>query len=225
MPRHSKGKGKGATSATNPKPPAAPKPKRSSRRLSSSTAQSPQSPIRNGKAKQTKKRALEPNTPSATQPKTVRKTAQLPASAQSVGNNDLISSPKATIKDITVYGFSQHNKNAVCSVSLENCLVGDVCKVVQVTVRLTKGVNDALEKGQSPHLFVMQKTRGAIINARDKYNIDLSTGVGREYMISEWPWRFIWATAENELKCQEIVALENKDSVVSGLETRHKLLQ
>ena len=152
MPRHSKGKGKGATSATNPKPPAAPKPKRSSRRLS----QSPQSPIRNGKAKQTKKRALEPNTPSATQPKTVRKTAQLSASAQSVGNNDLISSPKATIKDIKVYGFSQHNKNAVCSVSLANCLVGDVCKVVQVTVRLTKGVNDALEKRQSPHLFIMQ---------------------------------------------------------------------
>ena len=75
---------------------------------------------------------------------------------------------KATIKDIKVYGFSQHNKNAVCSVYLANDLVGDVFKVVQVTVRLTKGVNDAIEKEQSPHLFIMQKTLGAITNARGK---------------------------------------------------------
>ena len=71
----------------------------------------------------------------------------------------------------------------------------------------------------------MQKTREAITNAREKYNIDLSAGVGREYMISEWPWKFIWATAEKEFKCLEMVALENKVSVVSGFETRNKHLQ
>ena len=64
---------------------------------------------------------------------------------------------KASIKDIKVYGFSQHNKNAVCSVYLANCLVGDLFKVVQVTVRLTKGVNDALEQGQSPHIYLYCK--------------------------------------------------------------------
>ena len=124
-----------------------------------------------------------------------------------------------------MYGFSQHNKHALCSVYLANCLVGDVFKVVQITVRLTKGVHDALEKGQSPHLFIMQKTRGATNNAQEKYNIDLSAGMGREYMTSEWPWNFIWATAEKELKCLEMVALEKKDSVVSGFETRNKHLQ
>ena len=60
---------------------------------------------------------------------------------------------KATIKDIKVYGFSQHNKNVVCSVYLANCLVGDIIKVVQITVCITKGVNDAEEKGQSPHFL------------------------------------------------------------------------
>ena len=75
-----------------------------------------------------------------------------------MGNNDLMFSPpgdpaKATIKDTKVYGFSQQNKNRVCSVSLANCLVGDVFKVVQIKVRTTKGVNDAEEKGQSRHFL------------------------------------------------------------------------
>ena len=71
----------------------------------------------------------------------------------------------------------------------------------------------------------MQKTREAITNAREKYNIDSSAGVGRECMTSEWPWKLLWATVEKELKCREMTALEKKVSVVSGFETRNKHLQ
>ena len=39
-------------------------------------------------------------------------------------------------------------------------------------------------------------------------NIEIESGVGKDYMHSEWPWKFLWATVEKEMLCLENEALE-----------------
>ena len=72
---------------------------------------------------------------------------------------------------------------------------------------------------------MMNKTREAINNARVKHNIDLNSGKAREYMTSDWPWKFLWAQVEKELTELELASLKKTNEVLKGFESRRKSMQ
>ena len=62
---------------------------------------------------------------------------------------------------------------------------------------------------------MMRKTWQAIHNAV-KHNIDIQGGKGMQYIISEWPWKYLWEIVEKDTA---------KNTAQKDFETREKSLQ
>ena len=229
-----KGNGNGNSGTTTNKKETS-KERRTSRRLSK-VKNGPSTPKRNSKKSQSKKRNPESNeppclTPTRIQPKSIQKTSKQSSRGSRVNNfnpiaNITTNALKSTIKDIKVEGVTLENKRAFYTVYLHNCKdANGKVKVCTFKVGTVKHVWDAKERGEEPYFCMMQKTREAINNAQHKYNLDLQSEKAKEYLHSEWPWKYLWATVEKELYCLEKAALEKKNSVLKGFETREEQQQ
>ena len=166
-------------------------------------------------------------TPSRVQPTTVPRIGDGSLRAQARLRSEEVFDPiptaessKAFIKDIKV-SVSQKEKNAFFTIYLANYSVGNGT----LKVGIVKHVWEAASRGEESWNCMMTKTREAIHNARVKHNIDLSTQKAKEYMDSDWPWKYLWAQVEKGMVELELISVQRANSTLKGFQTRENSLQ